>query len=70
MSTLSSQTQKVIHDYLHLPIGGVFVNCPYYNNRRTGMWAGLRVLIGKGSVDDIVEEAMLIALREKIDLKN
>ncbi len=33
------------------------------------MRAGLRVLIGKGSVDDIVEEAMLIALREKIDLK-
>ena len=69
MSTLSSQTQKVINDYLHLPIGSVFVNCPYYNNRRTGMRAGLRVMIGKGSVDDIVEEAMLIALREKIDLK-
>ncbi len=33
------------------------------------MRAGLRVMIGKGSVDDIVEEAMLIALREKIDLK-
>lgn len=33
------------------------------------MRAGLRVMIGKGNVDDIVEEAMLIALREKIDLK-
>jgi len=33
------------------------------------MRAGLRVMIGKGSVDDIVEETMLIALREKIDLK-
>lgn len=69
MSTLSSQSLKTINDYLHLPIGGVFVNCPYYNNRRAGMRAGLRVLIGKGSAEDIVEEAMLIALREKIDLK-
>jgi len=69
MPTLSSQSIKLINDYLHIPIGNVFVNCPYYNNRRAGMRAGLRVLIGKGSVDDIVEEAMLIALREKIDLK-
>lgn len=67
--TLSSQSIKTINDYLHLPIGSVFVNCPYYNNRRAGMRAGLRVLVGKGSVDDIVEEATLIALREKIDLK-
>lgn len=67
--TLSSQSIKTINDYLHLPIGSVFVNCPYYNNRRAGMRAGLRVLIGKGSVEDIVEEAALIALREKIDLK-
>jgi len=33
------------------------------------MRAGLRVLIGKGSMEDIVDEATLIALREKIDLK-
>ncbi len=69
MPHLSSQAQRIINDYLNLPIGSFFVNCPYYNNRRTGMRAGLRVLIGKGSVDDIVDEAMLIALREKIDLK-
>ena len=69
MSTLSSKTQKLINGYLHLPIGSVFVNCPYYNNRRAKVRAGLRVLIGKGSVDDIVEEATIIALREKIDLK-
>lgn len=69
MQTLSSQSLKTINDYLHLPIGSVFVNCPYYNNRRAKVRAGLRALIGKGSVDDIVEEATIIALREKVDLK-
>lgn len=69
MSSLSPESLKTIRDYLHLPIGSVFVNCPYYNNRRAKVRGGLRALIGKGSVDDIVEEATIIALREKVDLK-
>jgi len=65
---LAPETQKIIESYIHLPIG---VGCvtPYFNNRRTKIRAGLRALIGKGSPKEIVEEAEIIALREKVDLK-
>jgi len=68
--SLSKEALKVINDYLNLPIGNVKISCPYFNNRHSGVRAGLRVLIGKGNIEDILEEAMLISLREKIDLKN
>lgn len=67
--TLSEQTQKIINDYLHLPIPGHEVFCPYYNNRRSDIRAGLRALIGKGMPNDIAEEAGIVALREKQELK-
>ncbi len=66
---LSSKSMKVISGYLHLPIPGHSVVCPYFNNKRNKVRAGLRVLLGKGSVDDICKEIELITLREKIDLR-
>ncbi len=69
INTLSSPAQKIINNYLHLPIPGQDVACPYYNNRRANIRAGLRALIGKGAPEDITTEAELIALREKQDLK-
>lgn len=68
MSTLSPQALKTIQNYLTLPFPSHQVICPYFNNRRVRLRGGLRALIGKGSPDDIVEEAMIISLREKIDL--
>ena len=70
MSSLSQLALDIIKSYLTLPFPGHHVQCPYFNNRRVRLRGGLRALIGKGSPEDIVEEAMIISLREKIDLKN
>jgi len=66
---LTKEAQQVIDAYLALSIGDKKITCPYFNNKKSGVRAGLRVMIGKGSPEDIVEEITLLALRKKIDLK-
>lgn len=68
--TLSSAARTIIQQYLELPFVGKKVSTPYYNNRRKQVRGALRVLIGKGSPEDIYDEARLTALREKIDLES
>lgn len=67
---LSNEALMVLSDYDSLPFpqGVNRVSCPYFNNRRSKVRAGLRVLLGKGSPQEIVDEANLFALREKVDL--
>lgn len=65
---LTPEAQKVIESYLRLPIGAGCVT-PYFNNRRAKVRGGLRALVGKGSPQEIVEEAEIIALREKVPVK-
>ncbi len=69
ITTLDPRTQNVLKHYQAIGIGNTTVRCPYFNNKKTNIRGALRVLIGKGSPDDIEEEALLIALREKIDLR-
>lgn len=69
MFALSEPTQKIIQDYLHLPFPDRDVNCPYFNNQRTKVRAALRVLVGKGTPIEIVEETQIIGLRDKIDVQ-
>ena len=69
MEQLSSQAQKVIDQYLNLKIGKKTITTPYFNNRRKNIRGALRVLIGKGSPEDIVEEATIFSLREKVKLE-
>lgn len=66
--TLGQQALDVIDAYMHLNVGTGTVNCPYFNNKRSKVRAGLRVLIGKGSAKDITDEVTLVSLREKVDL--
>lgn len=68
-STLSPQALQIIQNYAHLPIDGHDISVPYFNNQRSKVRAGLRALIGKGSVEDIIEEAKIISLRDKISLE-
>jgi len=68
--TLSQSALDVVKNYAQMSFGDRKINCPYFNNRRSKVRAGLRVVIGKGSPEEIVDEANLFALREKIDLKN
>ena len=61
---LSSKAQEVIHKYFNLPFTDVpGVRCPYFNNARKRKRGELRVLVGKGSPSEIVEEAKIISLQ-------
>lgn len=70
IKTLSIEAQNVINQYLNFPIGNITVSIPYFNNKRTKVRAGLRVLIGKGSPEDIKEEVEIICLKNKINKQN
>lgn len=67
--TLSQSALDVIDLFQNLTIGNKSVRCPYFNNRRNKLRAALRVLVGKGSPKEIAEEAHIISLKEKKNLK-
>lgn len=61
---LSAKAQKILNDYFNLPFEGLSgVRCPYLNNSRLKQRAQLRVLVGKGSPAEIVEEAKIISVQ-------
>ena len=70
MIALSTEARNIIQDYLLLPFPGQTVNTPYFNNQRTKTRAALRVLVGKGAPQEIVDEAHIISLRERLDINN
>jgi hypothetical protein len=68
-STLTQSAMNVLNAYVNLSTKGHNIPCPYYNNKRQKVRGALRVLVGKGSPSEIVQEAHMIALRTKVDLK-
>ena len=61
---LSNKAQKILEDYFNLPFEGIKgVRCPYFNNARMKQRAQLRVLVGKGTPQEIVEEAKIISIQ-------
>lgn len=59
---LSAKAQKIIYDYFNLPFEGLSgIRCPYFNNARRNMRGQLRGLIGKGTPEEIVEEAKILS---------
>lgn len=61
---LSPKAIAMINDYLSLPFPGLEgVVCPYFNNSRANLRGQLRVLIGKGTPKEIVEEAQIISIQ-------
>jgi len=69
-TTLSPAAQTIINQFLHLPFSTEDISCPYVNNRRREKRGALRVHIGKGSPEEIVQEAKIISGREKINLSS
>ncbi len=68
---LSPEANKVIHDYLNLPFPFIEgVRCPYFNNARVGQRGQLKVLIGKGAPQEIVEEAKIISIQYKQNISD
>lgn len=64
---LEGKTRDAIDGYLALPIGAR-PSCPYFNNKRRHMRGGLRALKGKGSPEEIAEEAEIAAKLSRIDI--
>jgi len=61
---LSPKAEQLIHDYLNLPFTGVDgVRCPYFNNWKLRQRGQLKVLIGKGTPKEIVEETKIISIQ-------
>lgn len=69
-TTISEPALAVIENYLHLPFPDHDIACPYFVNRRMQVRGALRAMIGKGSPIEITEEATIVALKEKVNLKN
>lgn len=55
----------MIDRYLSLPVGA-HPSCPYFNNRRRGTKSNLRVLVGKGTPEEISEECEIRALQNRM----
>jgi hypothetical protein len=65
-TTLSAPAAKVISAYLNLPFPDTIgVWCPYFNNAKVGQRGQLKVLVGKGTPQEIVEEAKIISIQYK-----
>jgi hypothetical protein len=66
---LSPSAEKTINNYFNLPFPGVSgVRCPYYNNKRSSVRGQLRVLGGKGSPEEIIEESKIISIQYHLGL--
>src|SRR5581483_12155255 len=63
---LEGKARAMIDLYLALPIG-TKPSCPYFNNRRRNTRSQLRVLKGKGSPQEIVEEAEIEAKYSRVN---
>lgn len=64
---ICDEARRVIDAYLALPLFSQ-PSCPYFNNRRRKNKGGLRVLKGKGTPRELVEEALLFSKTKHTDL--
>jgi hypothetical protein len=64
---IEAEARAMIDRYLSLPVGA-HPSCPYFNNRRRGTKSGLRVLVGKGTPEEISEECEIRALQNRISI--
>lgn len=61
---LSPLAEKTINEYFNLPFPGLSgIRCPYFNNSKLKQRGQLRVLIGKGSPKEILEESKIISIQ-------
>ncbi|OQX71546.1 hypothetical protein B6D52_00960 [Candidatus Parcubacteria bacterium 4484_255] len=66
--SLSTSAQQIIDSYLKMKIGNKTIACPYFINHFHSK-AGLRVFLGKGTANEIIEEIKIIAQQKNINLE-
>jgi hypothetical protein len=65
-TSLPKQAQEIINEYFNLKLNGKKVPCPYYINIRA-LRMGLRVLIGKGTPEEIIQESLIYEKLRGVD---
>ncbi len=66
---LSQKARKLIYDYLNLPFSNVSnVRCPYFIGSKRIARGQLRSLAGKGTPQEIVEEAKIMSIQYGHDI--
>jgi len=65
--TLTKEALSVIDHYQHFKFGNAVCSVPYFNNKIARQRAGLRVNIGKGSPEEILDEVQTIKLKNHVD---
>lgn len=68
MKQLSKQAQTIISNYQSLPFPNRTVKTPYFNNKREKLRGAFRARVGKGTPQEIVDEARSIAASKRIVL--
>lgn len=68
MKQLSEQAQTIISNYQSLPFPNRTVKTPYFNNKRGKLRGAFRARVGKGTPQEIVDEARSIATSKRIAL--
>ena len=65
--TLTPRALSVIGQYLHFKYGSAVCSVPYFNNKTARNRAALRVEIGKGSPQEILDEIQAIGLKSHLE---
>lgn len=69
LKTLSQPSLNVIDGYARFKLGNAVCSVPYFNNKTIRARASLKAYIGKGSPEDILEEAQSLAMKNRVDLR-
>jgi len=65
---LPKSAQIIINQYLNLSLNGKKIPCPYYINiKKLRQRMGLRVLIGKGTPEEIIRESLIYEKLRRVD---
>ncbi|MFC1780154.1 hypothetical protein ACFLY9_00455 [Patescibacteria group bacterium] len=65
---LPKQVQQIINKYFNLPLDSKKVPCPYYINiKKHKQRMGLRVLVGKGTPEEIIQESLIYEKLRDVD---
>ncbi|MDD3648048.1 MAG: hypothetical protein PHS44_06150, partial [Candidatus Dojkabacteria bacterium] len=68
---LPPEVKDFVREYFNLKLNGKNVRCPYYINiKKYRQRMNLRVLIGKGSPEEIVQESLIFEKLRGIDFSN
>ena len=67
--TLSQPALDLIENFKNLNIGDKTITCPYFNNRRNKVRGGLKVEVGKASIDEIKEEVKILSKKKRKSLE-